>query len=344
MFEPFLPMVIAAAVFAGILALLHYLLIARRADLGNEARVPRQLTLFFLTLTSLIILVVLAPLEESTRNQILGLIGLLMSAIVALSSTAFVTNFMAAIMLRVTRPFKVGDFITVGDHFGKVAERGLFDTEIQTESGELIAIPNALFISLPVKVIDRDGTIISTILSLGYDLHHDRIEDLLISAAKKMGLTDPYVHIRELGDFSVTYQVNGFLTEARTLLTARSKLNGSVLDTLHEAGIEIVSPNFARHIQQPIEQVVIPTAKKYKKLAKDSAIEDIAFAKANQAEALEELKQDIQAQISGLSQQVSESIGEEKDRLEAELESLNAKLAETNAPANGNKTTSTVKD
>jgi len=344
MFEPFLPMVIAAAFFGGVLALLHYLLIARRADLGSEARLPRQLTLFFLTLTSLIILVVLSPVEESTRNQILGLIGLLMSAVIALSSTAFVTNFMAAIMLRVTQPFVVGDFITVGDHFGKVAARGLFDTEIQTESGELIAIPNALFITSPVKVIDRDGTIISTTLSLGYDLHHGQIEELLISAAKITGLSDPYVHVVELGDFSVTYRVNGFLTEAKTLLTARSKLNRSVLDTLHGAGIEIMSPNFARHIQHPIDQAMIPTAMKQKKKPKRSAVEDVAFAKANQAEALEELKQDIQTQISDLSQKVSDSIGEEKDRLEAELESLNTKLAETNAPANGNDTTPAVKD
>lgn len=344
MFEPFIPMVIAAVIFGGVLALLHYFLIVRRTDLGNEARLPRQLTLFFLTLTSLIVLVLLAPLENSTRNQILGLIGLMMSAVVALSSTAFVTNFMAAIMLRVTQPFAVGDFITVGDHFGKVAERGLFDTEIQTESGELIAIPNALFIRSPVKVIDSDGTIISTSLSLGYDIHHNRIEDLLISAAKKTGLTDPYVHIGELSDFSVTYQVNGFLTEAKTLLTARSKLNGSVLDTLHEAGIEIMSPNFARHIQHPVEKVMIPVARKHKKKPKSSAVEDVAFAKANQAEALEELKLDIQSQISGLSKKVSESIGEEKDRLEAELESLNTKLAETSVPANGNDTTPAVKD
>ena len=78
-------MVIAAAVFGGLLMLLHYLLIARRTDLGSEARLPRQLVLFFLTLTSLIVLVVLSPVEESTRNQILGLIGLMISAVIALS-------------------------------------------------------------------------------------------------------------------------------------------------------------------------------------------------------------------------------------------------------------------
>ena len=194
--------------------------------------------------------------------------------------------------------------------------------------------PNALFITSSVKVIDREGTIISTTLSLGYDQHHDQLESLLISAAKKVGLTDPYVHIVELGDFSVSYRVSGFLTEAKTLLTSRSKLNGSVLDTLQDAGIEIMSPNFTRHIQHPNDQRVIPEPMKRKTVSGGSAVEDVAFAKANQAEALEELKLDIQSQISTLSEKINESIGDEKDRLQSELEILNVKLAETRSPAN----------
>lgn len=325
--EPFLPLLIAIIVLGAGLLLAQYVLITRQSDLGNEARLPRQLVLFALTLMSLIVLVVLSPLAESTRNQILGLIGLLVSAVIAVSATAFVTNFMAAIMLRVTRPFAVGDFITVGEHFGKVAERGLFDTEIQTESGELIAIPNAIFISTAVKVITKDGTIISTTLSLGYEVNHGRIEALLIRAAKKTGLTDPYVHVIELGDFSVTYRVNGFLTEAKTLLTCRSNLNAAVLDTLHEAGIEIMSPAYARHMQQPIDRVQIPQATRQRSSADMSTVEDVAFSKANLAEAQEALKEEIQSQMSELSTQISEATGDAKSQLQDSVKKLERKLS-----------------
>ena len=310
------------------------MLITRRPDLGNEARLPRQLILFILTLSTVIVLVVLAPLAESTRNQILGLIGLLVSGVIAVSSTAFVTNFMAAIMLRVTKPFAVGDFITVGDYFGKVAERGLFDTEVQTESGELIAIPNATFISAPVKVIDKEGTIISTTLSLGYDVHHSRIEELLVRAAKQTGLTDPYVHVMELGDFSVSYRVNGFLAEAKTLLTVRSKLNLAVLDTLHEAGVEIMSPTFARHIQHGNDQQMIPLKPKLQSIKEGMSAEDVAFAKANQAEALETKKLALQEQIASLAAKLSEVAGEEKEHLQTRIKELETQLEETNMPEN----------
>ncbi len=328
LFAPFLPLIIAALVLGSMLLVAQYVLITRRPDLGNEARLPRQLILFFLTLASVIVLVVLSPVAESTRNQILGLIGLLVSGVIAVSATAFVTNFMAAIMLRVTQPFAVGDFITVGDHFGKVAERGLFDTEIQTEFGELIAVPNATFITSAVKVIDKEGTIISTTLSLGYDLHHSRIEELLVRAAAQAGLTDTYVHVIELGDFSVSYRVSGFLTEPKTLLTSRSKLNKAVLDTLHEAGVEIMSPTFARHIQHSDEKQLIPIKPKRKLTKEGTSAETVAFAKANQAEELEANKLALQEQIAELTAGLSEAAGEEKDKIQISIKALEALLAE----------------
>lgn len=334
MFEPYYPVVATGAVLLAGLFLLHYLLIARRRELGSEALLPRQLLLFFLTLASLITLVVIAPIqEEATRERILSIIGLLISAVVALSSTSFVTNFMAAIMLRVTQPFTVGDFITVSDHFGKVAERGLFDTEIQTESGELIAIPNAVFITSAVKVIDRDSTIISTTLSLGYDTHHSRIERLLIDAANSIGLSDSFVLILELGDFSVTYRLSGLLPEAKTLITARSKLNTAVLDTLHGAGIEIMSPTFTRHIPHPAEQQQIPVPEQIPVSTESPSVEDIAFAKANQAEELEALKLELQAEVAELNAKIVDAVGDEKARLQSEIKSLESKLAETQSPA-----------
>ena len=61
-----------------------------------------------LTLGSLVALVLAFPVSESSRNQIIGLIGLLLSGIIAFSSSTIFANLMAGIMLRVTRPFGTG--------------------------------------------------------------------------------------------------------------------------------------------------------------------------------------------------------------------------------------------
>jgi len=186
----------------------HWLLIGRQADLGNERKFPRQLIMLGLTLLGLLASVFVLPINDSSRNQLIGLIGIIISGVFAFSSTTIISNFMAGILLRITKPFGVGDFIRIGDHFGRVSERGLFDTEIQTETRELISLPNTYCIRNPLATTLSTGTIISATLSLGYDIDHNRIELLLMEAAQTCGLKEPFVHILELGNFAVTYRMS----------------------------------------------------------------------------------------------------------------------------------------
>ena len=96
----------------------------------------------------------------------------------------------------------------------------------------------------PMKVVRASGTIVSAEVSLGYDLARARVSDVMLQAALDAGLTDAFVHVRALGDFSVTYRVAGLLADVGSLISARSHPREHMLDALHGAGIEIVSPTF----------------------------------------------------------------------------------------------------
>ena len=166
---------------------------------------------------------------------------------------------MAGLMLRSLDNFRAGDFIRVGDHFGRVSERGLLHTEIQTEDRDLVTLPNLFLITQPVRVVHASGTLVSCELSLGYDVPRGLVREHLEAAALEADLTDPFVLVVRLGDFSVVYRVCGFLAEVRTLVSARSRLAGAALDALHGAGIEIVSPNFMnQRVLTPGTQVLPP--------------------------------------------------------------------------------------
>jgi small conductance mechanosensitive channel len=186
------------------LAVTHWLLIGRHPALERERALPRQLILLALTFIAVIALVLALPFGEGSRNQVLTILGLILSGLVAFSSSTIVANLTAGVMLRVTKPFRTGDFIQVNEHFGRISERGLLDTEIQTEHRDLIALPNTYLITNPIKTVRASGTIVSTTLSLGYDVHHAKIEELLITAATSIDLADPFVIITELGDYAVT--------------------------------------------------------------------------------------------------------------------------------------------
>lgn len=316
----FIPFLAATIVVGIILWGSHKLLIGQFSDLGGERKFPRQLIMLGLTLIGILTIVFALPIKESSRNQLIGLIGLLISGVIAFSSTTIISNLMAGVLLRITKPFRVGDFISIGEHFGRVSERGLFDTEIQSEARDLIALPNTYCINNPVKTIRSSGTIISATLSLGYDIDHQKIEHLLIEAAEDCGLQEPFVHILELGNYSVTYRVSGFLEEIKRLISIKSSLYACVLDTLHASNIEIMSPTYMNQRQLKAEVGVIPE----KSLSRTSdsnktTAEDIAFDKAEKAEEIEKNKQQLIAEIEVLENSLKSIRDEEHKKIQQKI-------------------------
>lgn len=324
----FLPLLYMAIGVGGTLWTAHWLLIGRHADLGRERLFPRQIIMLGLTLVGLLALLLVMPISEGSRNQLIGVFGLLTSGIFAFSSTTIVANLMAGMLLRITKPFQIGDFIRTGDHFGRVSERGLFDTEIQTETRELVSLPNTYLISNPVTTIRSSGTIISTSLSLGYEVHHELAESLLVEAAQSCGLQDPSVQILDLGNFAVTYRVAGFLEETKLVLTARSNLCRKILDVLHGNGIEIMSPSYMN--QRPLDAgaKAIPMPGRAASSAERVTIEDIAFDKADLAESLDKEKYQLGVHIRELEVALKTAPDEDKDRIRMNIETDRERLKE----------------
>lgn len=331
----YLPFLSTVALVVAALGLAHWWLIRRTAARGAESQLPRQLLMLLLTLFGLILALLTYPLTESTRNQILSLLGIVLTAVIALSSTSFIANAMAGLMLRVVRTFRPGDFIRIGPAFGRVTQRGLFHTEIQTEDRDLSVLPNLYLVTNPMTVVHGDGTIVSTELSLGYDLAHDRLEPLLRQAAEKTGLEDPFVQVRELGDHAVTYRVAGFLADVRQLLSVRSSLRWHILDELHGNGIEIVSPGFVNQRRLTDDYRAIPPAPT-RPAATPTAEnpEAIIFDKAEVAarrERLRDARRQVQAELDTLHEERKDADSERRTAIDqriARLQQASEALAE----------------
>jgi len=132
----------------------------------------------------------------------------------------------------------------------------------------------------------------------------------LIDAAKKAELEDPFVRVMDLGDFSVCYRVAGILTEVTQIVSARSRLNAQVLDTLHQASIEIMSPNVMA--QRPLSDGValIPQdggqASRFARKESGSLPEERIFDKAERAAERDRLQAE-QAQLAAEIEELAKS-------------------------------------
>jgi len=316
----FFTLLILLALYYGVRYLLD-----RQARGKADWGIIRSITLFSIILIGIIALILSLPMGNDLRGQVTSLIGIVISAVLALSSATFIGNGLAGIMLRTINSFKPGDFIEIDEHFGRITERGLFHTEIQTQTRDLTTLPNLFLTTNPFRIKRSTGTLIQGVCSLGYDVNRLLIEEALVKATEQAGLENGFVRIAELGDFSVVYRVFGLTKEVKTVLSAQSRLNGAMLDCLHDAGIEIVSPNFMN--QKPVgDTIFIPaqmSAVQEPKKAEE-APEDLIFDKAEEAETLETEKKELE-ELEGRIQTLIEEKGKLSE--EAEIEALDNQIA-----------------
>lgn len=324
----FLPVLITIALVASGLFLINRILRKRWQD-DPDAQFRFQLIMLALTFAGILTVIGALPVSIETRGQLLSLIGILLSAAIALSSTTFIGNIMAGIMLKVVKSARPGDFITVADLTGRITEMDLLHTEVQTEFRDLVTVPNLYMVTQPLQVVRSDGTIITTEVSLGYDVSHSDVSRILCEAASQAQLKDTFVHVRQLGDYSVSYRVAGLLEDVKSLISARSRLREAVLDALHVAGIEIVSPSFMNTRVIPDDKLFVPRPSRKTAQQETRQAEDVAFDKAEEAASAEELRNSIElvdAEIAALADSKEPDAASRKQRLTARKEWLAKRL------------------
>ena len=327
----------------GLFQLNRYLV--KRYERGSPREFQRQMIMLAVSLVGLVFAILIIPVGDAMRGQILGLLGILLSATIALSSTTLVGNILAGFMLKSVKAVRPGAYVRIEGHAGRITAMSLLYTEIQTEDRDLTSLPNLFVATNPVSVFRSSGTVLSVEVSLGYEVSRHDVETALIEAANQAGLASPYVQIRTLGDFSVTYRIAGLAEDIEKLISMRRKLRACVLDQLHDAGIEIVSPNFMNTRSLAEDSRAMPprparTGSPDVVQEPETAPEDIVFDKAQQAESVERLREQKDAALARIEEcealikggkgddaRSEEAIRKELDQQQRKIERLDALIA-----------------
>lgn len=318
----------AAVVLAALLLSWFARWIAKRSQTGTEGLLY-QLLNWLIVGIAVIAVIILLPLSEQSQGQILSLLGVVLTAVIAIASTTFVSNMIAGIMLQMTQPFRAGDYVRVADQFGRVTKRSLVHTQIQTEWRDLTNLPNLLLVNNPVTVLHREGTVIYTEISLGYDITYSRVEELLLAAGEAAKIEEPFVLVHELLDHAVVYRICGFLPDMKHLVSARSNLRKRVLEQMHGNNIEIVSPSFMNQRALDPAKKVIPDDPVLHDTNQPEEVttapQEKIFDMAEEAASVEELKEkseDTRQELKKMRAELKAAPVEEKANIERKIESL----------------------
>ena len=196
-----------------------------------------------LLLTNVLVMAGLQTLAGTLVTLFTVFIGL----VVSFSATGSIGNALAGIVVMSWRPYKEGDCVEVGGVYGDIVEVDVMFTRIRTIKNELVHVPNSQVLS--TKIVNYSAmpqVIVHYEVTIGYDVPHTRVEELLIQAAHSApGLLpepQPFVLIRNLDNNFVAYEINAYTDKPNELTTIYSKLMQEILDTFRDAGVEILSP------------------------------------------------------------------------------------------------------
>jgi small conductance mechanosensitive channel len=114
------------------------------------------------------------------------------------------TDMAASQFVSTYQPFKVGEWIEVQDHYGRVIERNLIQTKILTLDNEMVIIPNSTLLRRSVTNRTRSGALriqIPVVVSTAVDL--EKIEDQLLHIAEEVKVdllpdTTPQVRVTQV--------------------------------------------------------------------------------------------------------------------------------------------------
>lgn len=177
-------------------------------------------------------------------------LGLLLS----LGSTSAITNVIGGIILIYTRAFRIGDHIRVGDVIGDIIEKNFLAIRICTPTNQIITIPNSALLNnnvtnynLSSRELSRD-LILQTTITLGYDVPwrkaHATLIDAALCTAHILREPTPFVLQTNLGDYSISYQLNAYTNDPNRMVIIHSELHQNIQDRCKRNGIEILSPSY----------------------------------------------------------------------------------------------------
>ncbi len=187
----------------------------------------------------------------------LGVLGLT----IGFAAKDSLSNIMAGFLIFWDKPFHVGEWVTLADHYGKVAEITMRTTRVQTRDNKWVIIPNATVIDqIMINHSTHGETRLQIPVGIGYadDIASARRVILDVCAHADYILKDPApaVVLNDLGASTVDLLVFAWIADAANEKPHFFALLEAVKLALDNAGIEMPCPQLDLTVRSISQQVL----------------------------------------------------------------------------------------
>lgn len=222
-------------------------LLVKRKGLHDAAQVVGRLGFGLIWLLGLLVALVIA-VPGFTPGQLVNVLGL-SSVAIGFAFRDILQNFLAGILLLLSRPFRAGDQIVSGQYEGTVEEIQTRATFLRTYDGRRVVIPNASLFTNPVTVNTANRVRrLEYDVGIGYGDDIERAKAVMLEALRAVpeAIADPPPEalVVRLAESSVDIRLRWWVAPPRQFdaLHSQDAVLQRVAVALRAAGIDLPFP------------------------------------------------------------------------------------------------------
>ncbi|MFA6670288.1 MAG: mechanosensitive ion channel domain-containing protein [Bacillota bacterium] len=187
-------------------------------------------------------------IETTSFVALFGAAGLA----VGLAFQGSLSNFVGGVLILVTKPFKVGDYIEANGHSGTVEAIQILYTDLVTVDNKVIRIPNGSLSNASItNYSEKDTRRVDFQFGAGYEADPAKVirvlSDIVANHPQALKEPEPFVRMSEHGDSAVIYTVRVWV-KAADYWTVHFDVIEKVKQRFDEEGLSIPYPQMDVHV------------------------------------------------------------------------------------------------
>jgi small-conductance mechanosensitive channel/CRP-like cAMP-binding protein len=185
-------------------------------------------------------------------------------AIIGLAGQNLLGGIIAGMSLQINRPYRVGDWLQVGDRFAEVMEINWRSTRLRTNDAIYLDIPNNEIVRQTIINLHYPNTLHAMRIRVGVDYNAppNRVKDALFRAASSAeGVQKeprPKIFLVDFGDHAVVYEIKYYMMNHAAYNEVSDAIRTNVWYELKRQRITIPFPirtlQLERRVPKPVEE------------------------------------------------------------------------------------------
>jgi len=212
----------------------------------ERANIGAELTGFLGSIASIALKFVVVLIAASVLGFEVGaLLGILAGAVFAigLALQGFLGNFASGITIVFFKPYKVGDWVQLGDFFGKVDSIQIFNTTLITPGDKTLIIPNGKVTDDVITNFSTQGNMrLELNVTMPYAESWPNVKEIIVNALtgydKILQEPEPIIGIESFDSHNVVLTVRPYI-HPDNYWDVTFDLNGRIKEAFSKAGIKV---------------------------------------------------------------------------------------------------------